>query len=318
MTKERIVCLRCGKTQLENCYHEPNAKLYGSQDDSQYPKQKLPICSDCVHQIYNFSIREDVLEYLRLINRPFIVKQWEKAITKDKEKPMNAYLAVIANLTQYRKLEFDNSDGYTVTTKKDMLDELDKIQITDKVGNVIKVTPEVVSRWGNEEHYTEQDYARMEKYYIDTKLDYEISTSIQEQMLVDLSKLNLQKDKLRNTNISDYEKVSRVFSNTLKEAGFSPKDKKSTEDEMGIHSFGQVIKRLENENGFIPPDRIHYEKDDLDNFMLFYIQGAQGFNQEQKWAKIPENWRDMIVDDEFKVDVEANIETLDSQDGDIL
>lgn len=308
MANERIVCNRCGRNQTETSYHEPNAKLYGGET-KEYPQKRIPVCSDCVHQIYDFNTRDDILEYLRLLNRPFIKDQWEKAYSKDKNKTMNTYLKVINNLKQYSKLTFDDSDGHDIVTKKDMIDQLDKIQILDSRGKVIKVTPEVISRFGNEEDYTEQDYARMERYYINTRLDYDIKTSIQESLLVDLAKMYLKKEKLfAKGDISGADKVARLYSITMKDADFLPKNKKTTVEEMGISSFGEVIKRLEIEGGFIPPDRIDYDKDDIDKMLLYYMQGMQTFNDEPKWVDAPDNWRDDIIDESFEVDVEENIQ----------
>ena len=323
MAQKRKRCYRCGLEKVSSQYHKPKSKLYGVKGES-YGEHGIPVCSDCVSEIYdNFKEREDVIEYLRMLNRPFVLNLWEK--TQGDKNRMASYMSKL-NLKKYQTMTFEDSDGYNPYKSRDILDNIDEVPILDKLGREIVVNDEVIQRWGTDGSYTVQDYEKLEKYYVDTKLDYDIVTSVHEIMLKELAKINLKKEKaLNRDDFKDFETLSNLYNKNITNAGFVPKDKKSTIEELGVTTFGQMVQKIENEEGFIPPNRIDYEHDDIDKILLYHTQWAQQFSNQQVWTETPENWRDdaagdfEVQPDENKKDINGlGLEAEDSQLEDVL
>ena len=85
----------------------------------------------------------------------------------------------------------------------------------------------------------------------------------------------------------------------MQSAGFRPIDKKNISDETGLGSFSEVWAEIEKE-GFIPQGLADYEPDDIDDMLLYYIQGMQRFTgsavstelEDPDWRETAEIMRD--------------------------
>lgn len=86
----------------------------------------------------------------------------------------------------------------------------------------------------------------------------------------------------------------------MSSAGFRPIDKKNISDETGLGSFSEVWAEIEKE-GFVPQGLVDYEPDDIDDMLLYYIQGMQRFTGSAVSTELEDpDWRetaDIIRDD---------------------
>lgn len=273
-----------------------------------FPDGKLNVCTECVKKDIDFDNLNQVINFLRQIDRPFYSKQWEKAKAKGSTNPLSAYLSIVSVLKQYSDKKFDDSDG--IVSSNQIIGKMDSMTAEDDSGEMIVINDSIMRKWGTNFGYTVEQYIKLEQFYRNMKKSYEINTPTLEVMLMDICRLNVDKETLLSErNYGDYERVSRAFNKSMTDAGFRPIDKKDALDEMGLSSFGEVVAQVER-TGFIPPKRIDYEKDDIDMMLLYYIQWAQHFTNSAVDTEPNENWREQVdlSEDLFLVDETSNIE----------
>lgn len=299
--KARRVCQSCNRSKSLDSFYKTNSPIL-------FPDGKLNVCTECVKREINFDDSSQVINFLRQIDRPFYLEQWEKAKAKGTANPLSAYLSVVGVLKQYSDKKFDDSDG--ITNSNQMISSVDSMTTEDDDGEKIVITNSIMEKWGKNFGYTVEQYMKLEQFYRNMKKSYEINTPTLEVMLMDICRLNVDKETLLSErNYGDYERVSRAFNKSMQDAGFRPIDKKDALDEMGLTSFGEVVAQIER-TGFIPPKRIEYEKDDIDMMLLYYTQWAQHFTNSAVDTEPNENWRDQVdlSEDLFLVDELSNIE----------
>lgn len=286
-------CVVCGRSKLSEHFYKTNSTLL-------FPDGRLNMCSDCVKQEIDFTNISIANDFLRQMDMPFISDVWEASLKNDKDKIIPSYLRIMHGM-KYRDMRYKDSNSITsaIETKT----------IKDDAGKSIYIDEELMTKWGTQYSYTTEDYLKLEKFYRNMRYAYDISTPAHEEMLIDLARLNIEKEKLlAERQYNDYKNISAVFNNTLKDAGFRPIDRKSSLDEAGITSFGQIVQQVEKE-GFIPPKLVEYEKDDIDAMLLYYIQWVQRFTDRQVSIEVDPDWRDQVDldSDTITVDEAENI-----------
>ena len=132
-------------------------------------------------------------------------------------------------------------------------------------------------------------------------LQYDISTEIQKSLLRQLAMISLEMDKsLKDGDHKTYNDLVRSQNTIMQSAGFRPIDKKNISDETGLGSFSEVWAEIEKE-GFVPKGLAGYEPDDIDDMLLYYIQGMQRFTGSAVSTELEDpDWRetaDIIRDD---------------------
>ena len=103
-----------------------------------FPDGKLNVCTECVKRDINFDDLNQVINFLRQIDRPFYLEQWEKAKAKGTANPLSAYLSVVGVLKQYSDKKFDDSDG--ITNSNQMISSVDSMTTEDDDGEKIVIT----------------------------------------------------------------------------------------------------------------------------------------------------------------------------------
>lgn len=288
---ERKTCVDCGRNKLSDNFYKTNSTLF-------FPDGRLNMCSDCVKKNVIFSDVNMVNEFLRQMDMPFVSEVWEESLKRTDTHPIGFYLKMMHN-PKYKTLRYKDSNDVASIDKGFL--------IKDDAGNPINIDEVVMVKWGKESGYSTEDYIRLEKFYRNMKYNYDINNPVQEELLIEVAKLNIEKDKLlRAGDFANHKRASDTYSKTLADAGFRPVDKKNSLDEAGITSFGQVVQTIERD-GFIPPKMVNYEKDDIDIMLLYYIQWAQGFTDRAMDIDIDPNWRD-------RVDLSMDIVNIDENE----
>ena len=124
-------------------------------------------------------------------------------------------------------------------------------------------------------------------------LQHDISTEIQKSLLRQLAMISLEMDKsLSEGDYKTYNDLVRSQNTIMSSAGFRPIDKKNITDETGLGSFSEIWAEIEKE-GFVPQGLVDYEPDEIDDMLLYYIQGMQRFTGSAVSTELDDpDWRD--------------------------
>lgn len=299
MSTEKKQCLSCSKSKPLNQFYRTNNEVLFS--DGRYHT-----CNVCTREKVGEESGVKLSTFLHEINRPFLSTIWEKSKEK-KGHTLGEYLRTISSTPDYMNLSYNDSDVKLDIGKYDVAES--RPHIYDKEGVIIVLDEDLRAKWRrHSDEYTADEVLELELYCRNMKYDYEIETTAKESMLQELAVLNVKKNQLLKDNeIADYEKISRVFKNTMSDAGFRPIDKKDNLEKTGIDSVGEIVAQIERDGGFIAPRRVDYEPDDIDKMLTYYVQWAQRFNNETVATEVIDEWRE--IDDsqvEFGVDSTAN------------
>lgn len=287
------ICKVCDKSKKINEFYKVDSVLY--------PDGAMDVCSDCLKDGIDPDNIDEVVGVLRQMNKPFIMDVWENSVEssaklKSKPHPFGEYMQKINSLKQYQGKTFKDSEDVFVVS--DMYDEnLSVIETSD--GEEIRFDPQLIVKWGDT--YTQNELLRLEKFYQEMSLQYDISTEIQKSLLRQLAMISLEMDKsLKDGDHKTYNDLVRSQNTIMQSAGFRPIDKKNISDETGLGSFSEVWAEIEKE-GFVPKGLAGYEPDDIDDMLLYYIQGMQRFTGSAVSTELEDpDWRetaDIIRDD---------------------
>lgn len=287
------ICKVCDKSKKINEFYKVDSVLY--------PDGAMDVCSDCLKDGIDPDNIDEVVGVLRQMNKPFIMDVWENSVEssnklKSKPHPFGEYMQKINSLKQYQGKTFKDSEDVFVVS--DMYDEnLSVIETSN--GEKIKFDPQLIMKWGDT--YTQNELLRLEKFYQEMSLQYDISTEIQRSLLRQLAMISLEMDKsLKAGDHKTYNDLVRSQNTIMSSAGFRPIDKKNISDETGLGSFSEVWAEIEKE-GFVPKGLSDYEPDDIDDMLLYYIQGMQRFTGSAVSTELEDpDWRetaDIIRDD---------------------
>lgn len=283
--KPKKTCSSCGRSKVYNKFYKVESPLFADG--------MLNICSDCIREQIDIEDIESVVGFLQQIDKPFVQKYWDEAINSGRY-PLGEYIRKVNSLTQLRNTSFKDSDGFDESGNVSL--NSDSVERED--GKIIQYSDSLVHRWGA--GYKKYEYLKLEKFYQDMMLSYEVKTANHKQMLKQLAKLSVEMDNLLNAkDYQNYSKVSDTFDKLLKSSGFRPIDRKNGSDATGIYSFSQIWAEIEKD-GFVEPEMIDYPKDDIDNMLLYYIQFVQRLVGKPVSVAPPENWRDEVADKDGK------------------
>lgn len=287
------ICKVCDKSKKINEFYKVDSVLY--------PDGAMDVCSDCLKDGIDPDNIDEVVGVLRQMNKPFIMDVWENSVEssaklKSKPHPFGEYMQKINSLKQYQGKTFKDSEDVFVVS--DMYDENLSV-IETSTGEKIKFDPQLIVKWGDT--YTQNELLRLEKFYQEMSLQYDISTEIQKSLLRQLAMISLEMDKsLKAGDHKTYNDLVRSQNTIMSSAGFRPIDKKNISDETGLGSFSEVWAEIEKE-GFVPQGLVDYEPDDIDDMLLYYIQGMQRFTGSAVSTELEDpDWRetaDIIRDD---------------------
>lgn len=279
------ICKVCDKTKKINEFYKVDSVLY--------PDGTMDVCSDCLKEGIDPENIDDVVGVLRQMNKPFITDVWENSVEsskklKSKPHPFGEYMQKINSLKQYQGKTFRDSEDVFVMS--DMYDkDLSTIEISN--GKEIKFDPQLIIKWGDS--YTQNELLRLEKFYQEMYLQHDISTEIQKSLLRQLAMISLEMDKsLSEGDYKTYNDLVRSQNTIMSSAGFRPIDKKNITDETGLGSFSEIWAEIEKE-GFVPQGLVDYEPDEIDDMLLYYIQGMQRFTGSAVSTELDDpDWRD--------------------------
>lgn len=250
---------QCGKERAYSYFFKVDSPLF--------PDGMINICRDCVRSSVDVDNVEDVIGFLRQIDKPFYQDEWDKALQgRENKHPIGAYLGKINSLQQYKGKTFANSDGIDGVGKVDLssINPPDSVLTFD--GKIIEYSDDLVDKWGT--GYSKKEYLQLEKFYKDMRATHEIHTPMHIDMLMQLAYLSVDRDKLRRErDWNNYNKISKTYEDMMKSSGFRPVDRKSLDDATGIRSFSQIWEEVEK-RGWRKPPVSTFEEDVVDGIII--------------------------------------------------
>lgn len=312
---------QCGKLRAESYFFKVDSPLF--------PDGRINVCRDCVREEIDVENVEQVISFLRQIDKPFYQDEWDKAMeNKDKRHPIGAYLGKINSLQQYKGKTFSNSDGIDGVGKVDLssVNAPDTIETT--TGERIEYSDDLVDKWGT--GYNQKEYLQLEKFYQDMRATHEIHTPTHIDMLKQLSYLSVDRDKLRREkDWNNYKKVSDTYEDMMKSAGFRPVDRKGIDDATGIRSFSQVWEEVEK-RGFRKPPTTEFDEDIVDGIIVSLANYYHRLIGKEILTEVPEEIREEMeefykddltpedINDEEYEDLDFSLNDEDEDEVDVL
>lgn len=292
----RKVCQDCNKSKAQTYFYKVDSPLF--------PDGTINTCRDCIRKNIDINDIEQVIGFLRQIDKPFYQEEWSKAM-EGKNHPIGSYMQKINGLTQYKGKTFTDSDGVSSTGTVD-LSSVNAPDLLHSVnGDKIEYSDDLVNKWGI--GYSRLEYLQLEKYFIDMMLTHEVYTATHIDILTQMAYLSVDRDKLRQKkDWLNYEKVSNAYAKMMQVSGFTPKDRKTGDEATGLGSFSQVWAEVEKE-GLVLPKMMEYEKDDIDHMLLYYVQFAQRMTGKSVSTQTNPNWREELIDEDTEVLIEEEI-----------
>jgi len=281
------------KKQCSSCSKNKATTFFFKVDSPLFPDGMINTCRDCVRKQVDVNDMEQVISFLRQIDKPFNQKYWDEAL-KSKNHPLGEYIRKINSLNQVKNKNFDDSQAVGIGTTHDVQASQLSDTIEREDGEIIEYSDSLVSRWGI--GYQRHEYLRLEKYYQDMMMSYEIKDINHRQMLKTLAKLSVESDNaLSRKDFTNYSKINKEYEVTMKSAGFRPVDRKSGSEATGMFSFSQVWAEIEKE-GFIPPKLVEFKKDDIDYMLMYYQQFVERLVDKPVTTEPDTEWRDEVMD----------------------
>jgi len=296
---------KCGKEKTHTFFYKVDSPMF--------PDGMSNICRDCVREQVDVEDTEQVIGFLRQIDKPFYQKIWDTSL-KGVNHPIGTYLGKINSLQQYEGKTFDDSDGINGVGKVD----LSSTKISDTVenvkGEIIEYSDDLVNTWGI--GYKKEEYLKMEKFYQDMRLTHEIHTPVHVNKLMSLSRLTVKLDRLLQADDwTNYTKLAKTIDEMEKSAGFRPADRQGIDDATGIRSFSQIYEEVEK-RGFRKPPRLEFDEDIIDGIVISLANYYHRIVGMQILSDVPEDIRQEL-DAFYEVDetpVELNDEEYEDMD----
>jgi len=290
------------------CGRERTYTYFFKVDSPMFPDGMINICRDCVREEVDVNDIEQVIGFLRQIDKPFIQNYWDEALQSNNH-PLGEYVRKVNSLSQMKGKNFDNSDGINGVGKIDLSSAKSPDKIENVKGEVIEYSDELVEKWGI--GYKKQEYLKMEKFYQDMRLTHEIHTPVHVNKLMELAYLQIEQMRLRQErDMGNYTKLAKTIEDMEKNAGFRPVDRQGIDGATGIKSFAQIWEEVEKK-GWRKPPRVDFDEDIVDAMITslanYYVRLVGG----QILKEIPDEIKQEL--DEFYELDETPVELNDEE-----
>lgn len=298
------------KKKCSSCGKDKSHTFFFKVDSPMYPDGMINICRDCVREQVDVEDIEQVISFLRQIDKPFIQAYWDEAVNNEQGRhPLGEYIRKVNSLQQVKNKDFNSSDGINGVGKIDLSSAKAPDTIENVKGEVIKYSDELVNKWGI--GYKKEEYLRMEKFYQDMRLTHEIQTPVHVNKLMELAYLQIEQQRLRQErDMANYTKLAKTIEDMEKSAGFRPVDRQGIDGATGIKSFAQIWEEVEKK-GWRKPPVVTFEEDIVDAMIVslanYYVRLVGG----QILKEIPDEIKEEL--DEFYEDDLTPVEINDEE-----
>jgi hypothetical protein len=271
------VCIQCEENLPEkNFFSLKPKKEYDSRDG------KLPICRDCLWKLSTKTSKLEVMDLegfirqLRKMDLPFLKDVYRSASKNTSGKSViGRYISMLSLTTYNKNLYYDYSvftddDDKNEELKVKMINEVDfRRMINDE--NTLEIAPGVFQNeeWLSHKFgigFKTEELVQFERNYMKLAKDVEIDGEKDEQNLVMVSMIQWQLSKaIRNGDISDIDKLTRVMTRQMKEL-------KTIDNGEKADSLSMLMKMVARSEGAVNFDDYGYldkPNDLIDKYMYY-------------------------------------------------
>ena len=250
--KTRKACNRCG-----DVFNVANGFYSISQPDDNFPDDKVNVCKKC----YQLAWEDETtgfnafIDFLRITNLPYVEDLYNEVSKTD-------YIRRVR--LSYSNLRFKDSDNLvenksTIQVKQGKLKELTEEQMQ-----------ECADFWGA--GYEESDYLYLMSQYEKYVSSYMVDTPVMEDVVSKIIQTDLE---IRKANEAgrDASKLVKTYQELLTTASLKPSQEKAAQEGEN-NTFGNWIKKIENEEPIPIPDKKFLDVDGIIKYIKVFFLGA--------------------------------------------
>ncbi|MGD1416569.1 hypothetical protein [Bacillus stercoris] len=313
-TRKRITQPKPKKT-CSSCGKEKQTSFYFKVDSPLFPDGMINICRDCVREQVDVEDINEVIGFLRQIDKPFVERIWKEAVQSGNH-PLGEYIRKVNSLQQLKGKTFEDSEGIQGIGKTGDVQIASMPDTIETLKGTLVYSDELVDKWGI--GYKKHEYLQMEKFYVNMRETHEINTEAHVDQLRQLSYLTVDRDRLRQAgDWANYTKLSKTIEDMTKSAGFRPVDRQGLDDATGIRSFSQIFEEVEK-RGFRKPPAVEFDDDVVDKMIISLANYYHRLVGRQILSELPDEIKkDMDGDEFYELDetpVDLNDEEYDELD----
>ena len=249
--EEKISSNKIFKRECKVCHKPYEEKFFFRGRNPFFIDNRINVCRSCVSGLVDPNNPLQVQYILSLMFLPYVEEMWEKVLVKE-ENPLGVYIQKM-NLVQYQNLE-----PAVVHRLKSQLDKFQEDPCQSRINLMTEDELRYLrSEWG--EKWDIKDCLKMQDYYNEMKIDFNISNKAHNDYLKKIVKTSLAADKeLEEGNLAEYAKVIKIYNDLMKAAEFSESSKKDKKTDEGVSAVGLIYSLIEKDK-FIP--KYHYEEE---------------------------------------------------------
>lgn len=267
--KNSLLCTCCGKSQ-------PISKFYISSSYLYKALGYIPVCKDCIGEIYERyknKYKDDrltIYNFCRLLDLPYSESSLEGAKQHSEKTGWKLYQSYLKQINSFGDI---NNVG-TCFEEGEML-QLNEISEDNNEEEYIftddfEVTPEMKTFWGK--GYSDEEYRKLEQLYMELVNNYECDSPVQVMLFKNIAKTQLQADKeLEAGNVATYDKLMKTLSTILTDSNIKPVQETGA-NATEQATFGTLIKKWENEKP-IPDPLPEWKKADVLRYVKIWFLG---------------------------------------------
>ena len=185
---DEVQCASCGRYRSKSLFF----KSYNKSDSAM---GVIPYCKDCVKdmcidKMTNRPNMNEVIKFLRKIDRPYIDRVWKTALGDNPDKEYNVvgrYMRLL-NMKQYQNFRWDDGDEDKTSIFDDSIPQETSIERLNK----FIVNDELISLFGT--GYSKEEYFRMKEKYDYLSQGYNLSTPMHTEALVSYVRVKVKEE----------------------------------------------------------------------------------------------------------------------------
>lgn len=257
-------CTCCGEDKELKEFYKSNSIMYKNDE-------KLPICKDCVFNIYEDNLQhykdeeKSLYKTLFSLDIYFDIKLCKRSVIEcyGTDKHILKYYMSNINLTQYKGKTSRESTAYNIWDIE--VDDFGKFEIEDiSLKTPTLITKEIIDRWGMGK--SNEDYLYLEDLYNTMIKTYDTSNPVSVETYKQIVLNYLDVKRLREAKVIDNKKIGEILKiNSMLQADCRIKDVQATNDDDNMY-WSMFIEEIEMTE---PIPKAEKEFSDVDNIRKY-------------------------------------------------
>ncbi|MCC0764804.1 hypothetical protein IR151_17560 [Clostridioides sp. ES-S-0006-03] len=252
MAVNKKKCSCCGQEKYEERYFWKSYSFIYSDNG------RLPVCKDCLKEIYN-KLNDKYRRSIKALKHLcfnfdiyFDENLADELFKKKSEDFVDEYMKIINRNSKYRgKTSSDN-----------IVEDIDvETYVRESNNKYIEIDEYLIDKWGD--GYSNDEYLKLEKNYKKYERNFPSETLQQKEIIMSMCELKLEAQKCRvNQQYNDYDKLMKQTSAKMAELDIIPSKQKKYGDDNNL-VYGTLLEIYEKKEPV--PDALDSFKD-VDGF----------------------------------------------------